>query len=403
MERRANDLGEHSGVNQLSDENSWSNPGDFPEFAGDKPMSNVEKLQRLFDRSGFCELRGDQDQFNQFLEKSDKSDLHRYLQHINQSLREATVAERGFHDGRMFVGGMISPDRNVQIDILDDSIDAISQMSDDKNRSALAYYQLNSLHLFSDANGRTSRAVYTILHQPKFDLEANADFITHANNRSQSDSGGEKTSEFENLNGLSAPQEYGQYSMLELLKTMQKESPELGEELEPISQTMDFLLSQDPRRRANIVSVVGAGTGSEVGKELHSFKNNPAYQKLSDDDKRRFNYALCDNNSLVSVAGLAMLRLHQEKGDLQQFLEKSVRPNPALGGLNQCLINVDPEDEEYFGNNECKNWSVEDMMRYTVIAEGIKKQQLEVGIDIFANPDLHKTNSGEMIADILAK
>lgn len=43
------------------------------------------------------------------------------------------------------------------------------------------------------------------------------------------------------------------------------------------------------------------------------------------------------------------------------------------------------------------------MIRYTTIAEEIKKRQLKTGIDIFANPDLHKNSSGEKIADILAK
>lgn len=382
---------------------SWSNPGNFPDFVGDKVAPNVEKLQSLLNRTGFSELRKDSDRFNQFLEQADRSDLYRYLQRVNQSLREATVAERGFHDGRMFVGGMISPNRNTQLEVLDDTIDAISKMPDDKYRAALAYYQINSLHIFPDANGRTSRAVYIMLRRPDFDLKANADFITHANNRSQGDSGGKKTSEFEKMNGLMSPQEFTQYSMLELLKSMQGENSELGEELEPISQTMEYLLSQDPRRRANIVTIVGAETGAEAGDTLYALRNNSAYRELNDGDRQRFNYALCDNNSLVSIAGLAMLKFHREKGDLRQFLETNVKSNPALGGLSQCIINIDPEEREIFGRCECENWSTDDMMRYTAIAEDLKKNQLEMGIDIFANPDLHEVSSGEKVAEILAR
>lgn len=83
------------------------------------------------------------------------------------------------------------------------------------------------------------------------------------------------------------------------------------------------------------------------GKELYALKNNTAYQELNDDEKQRFNYALCDNNALVSVAGLAMLKFHQEKGDLHMFLAEHIKQNSALGGLNQCLINIDPDDEEF--------------------------------------------------------
>ncbi len=309
-----------------------------------------------------------------------------------------------FHDGRMFVGGMISPNRDTQIEILDKTIDAVTTINDDKYRSALAYYQLNSLHLFPDANGRTSRAVYTILRQPDFDLEKHADYFTHANNQSQSDSGDSKVSEFEKLNGLTSPQEFTQYSMLELLKTMQEEGgSKFGEELDSISQIMEYLLTQDPKRRANIVTVVGASAGSEAVKELYSLKNNPTYQELNDDEKQRFNYALCDNNALVSVAGLAMLKFHQEKGDLLQFLTEHTKQNPALGNLSQCIINIDPDDEEYFGGCECKDWSAEDMKKYATFAEEIKKQQLEMGIDVFVNPELHTNSSGEKMADILAK
>lgn len=403
MERCVNKAEQHDDIDLSPEGSSWNNPGDFPEFVGNKVRSNIEKLQKLLNRTGLTELRKDPDKFNRFLTESSKPDLHRYLQHINQNLREATIVERGFHDDRMFVGGMISPNRNTQLEVLDETIDAISQMTEDKYRSALAYYQINSLHLFPDANGRTSRTIYAILRQPDFDLEANADFVTHTDNRSQSDSGGKKTSEFEESNGLKPPQEFTQYAMLELLKTMKKENSELGGELEPISQTMEYLLAQDPRRRANIVTVIGSGTGSEVGQELHALKDNLAYQELSDEDRRRFNYALCDNNTLVSVAGLAMLQFHQERGDLQQFLETNVKSSSVLSGLNQCLINIDPDDEDYFGSCECKNWSTNDMMRYTAIAEGIKKRQLEHGIDIFVNPDLHKVDSGEKVADILAK
>ncbi len=73
-----------------------------------------------------------------------------------------------FHDGRMFVGGMISPNRDTQIEILDKTIDAVATINDDKYRSALAYYQLNSLHLFPDANGRTSRAVLYYIAPTRF-------------------------------------------------------------------------------------------------------------------------------------------------------------------------------------------------------------------------------------------
>lgn len=383
---------------------SWENPGEFPEFAGDKAgHSNVNKLQDLLEKSGFSELRKDSEEFSDFLKYSDKEDMHRYLQHLNQNLREATRQERGFYENRMFAGGMISPNQKTQTEVLDETIDAIAEMENDKYRAALGYYQMNLLHLFPDANGRTSRTIYSILRRPDFDLKEQDEFITHMDNKSQDDGAGKKRSEFEEINGLSYPKEFTQYSMLETLKVMQREDAEMRDELEPFRQNFERMMEREPRYRANLVTVMGAGIGVEAGKELYSMKDNPAYKELSDEDRDRFNYALCDNEALVSVAGLAMLKFHQDKGDLREFIEKYTRENRALGGLEQCMINVDPDDEEYFGGRECKDWSAEDMMHYADIAEGIKKRQLEVGIDIFAHPEAHVASTGEKTADILAR
>lgn len=88
---------------------SWQNPGEFPEFAGKQQKTNVDRLQALLDRVGFSELKKDDEKFKNFLETTDKQDMHRYLSHINQKLREVSPKERGFHDGRMVVADLISP------------------------------------------------------------------------------------------------------------------------------------------------------------------------------------------------------------------------------------------------------------------------------------------------------
>lgn len=407
MEAFRENLGQQEikGANMPHEGNSWSDPGNFPEFAGDKPkLSNIQKLQNLLDRTGFSELRKDPNEFSAFLRNTDKQDLYRYLQHINQNLREATVQDRGFHDGRMFVSELISPDRAVQTEILSETIDAITDIKDDKYRAALAYYQTNSLHLFPDANGRTSRALYMILRRPDFNLKDSEEYITHSNNKSQSENSNRKTSQFESLNGLSYPKEFTQYSMLETIKSIEKEDAGFGASLEPFRRSFEMLMGQEPRNRTNVVIVMGAAVGAEASEgNLYALRKNPAYQALSDQDRERFNYAICDNAAAISVAGLAMLEFHHEKGDLQTFLQKYTKELPRYSGFSRCVANIDPDDENFFGGCECQDWSAEDLLRYTDIAEGIKKRQLETGIDIFLHPELHTTQSGEKIADVLAR
>ena len=91
----------------IPEESSWQNPGEFPDYIGSQPKTNVDRLQELLDKVGFNDLRKDNERFRKFLKTTDKQDMHKYISHINQSLREISPKERGFHKGRMAAGELI--------------------------------------------------------------------------------------------------------------------------------------------------------------------------------------------------------------------------------------------------------------------------------------------------------
>lgn len=158
---------------------SWQNPGEFPEFVEKQQKTNIDKLQALLDRVGFSELKKDDEKFKNFLETTDKQGLHRYLTHINQKLREVSPKERGFHDGRMIVANLISPNRETQTRVLDYEIDALAQIDNPRYRATSAYYIINNLHMFPDGNGRTSRAIFELLDSPKANILGQQQFFSH--------------------------------------------------------------------------------------------------------------------------------------------------------------------------------------------------------------------------------
>ncbi|MCL2382756.1 MAG: Fic family protein [Oscillospiraceae bacterium] len=79
----------------------------------------------------------------------------------------------------MYVGGLISPSKEIQMRIAEKGLETLPKIDDDKARAALAYYLINLLHMYSDGNGRTSRLIYEILNNPEFDIPSKSEQYTH--------------------------------------------------------------------------------------------------------------------------------------------------------------------------------------------------------------------------------
>lgn len=377
----------------ISEGSSWQNPGKFPEFAGMQQKTNVDRLQALLDRVGFSELKKDDEKFKSFIETTDKQDIHRYLSHINQKLREVSPKERGFHDGRMVVAELISPNRETQTRVLDYEIDALAQMDNPRYRATSAYYIINDLHMFPDGNGRTSRAIFELLDNPEANISEQQQFFSHEDNKDQLGAAEHGAYEFQETKNIIRTQDFNQLAMLGYLEKISS----YNEGNDIISELRDSLEARIKENGGNIFVVYGGLQDYSQGDvTIPALKNNEGFSSLNDEDKDRVCCALRDDLSRVSVSGLAMLKFYQEKGQQKEFLERTKRKNYDTWIIN---IDPDPEEKEFFGHCECEDWSKEDFLHYAELAESIKEQVLKTSIDIFVNPDDYKF-SGKNIAEV---
>lgn len=371
---------------------SWQNPGKFPEFAGKQQKTNVDRLQALLDRVGFNELKRDDEKFKTFIETTDKQDMHRYLSHINQKLREVSPKERGFHDGRMIVNGLISPNQETQTRVLNYEIDALAQMNNPRYRATSAYYIINDLHMFPDGNGRTSRTVFELLDSPEANISEQQQFFSHEDNKDQRGAAKHGANEFQETKNIIKTQDFNQLAMLSYLEKISSNN----EDDDIISELRDSLEARIKEKSGNIITILGAGTAQEA--EIPALNNNAEFNSLEEEEQRRVKYAFRDNDIKVSISGLAMLKFYQERGQQDEFLERTKKKN-SFWNYDTWFINIDPTDKELFGHCECEDWSKEDFLHYAELAESIKEQVLKTSIDIFVNPDDHKF-SDKNIAEV---
>ena len=375
---------------------SWQDPGEFPAFAGKQQKTNVDRLQALLDRVGFNELRKDDEKFRNFLKTTDKQDMHRYLSHINQGLREISPEERGFHDGRVVVSSLISPDRETQMRVLDYEIDALAQMDSPRYRAASAYYMINDLHMFPDGNGRTSRAVFELLDNPEANISEQQQFFSHEDNSNPLIPAKHGAYEFQKTKNIIKTQDFNNLAMFSYLEKIASEDG--GDQI--VSEIKDNLETSIRERGGNVFCIYGGLQYVDPGETtIPALENNAEFSSLDAKDKERVCCALRDQISTVSVSGLAMLEFYKEKGQQNDFFKRTRKTHIFNYDARMINIDPDPEEKENFGHCECEDWSKEDFLHYAELAESIKEQVLKTSIDIFTNPDEHKF-SGENIAEI---
>lgn len=87
---------------------------------------------------------------------------------------------------------------------------------------------------------------------------------------------------------------------------------------------------------------------------------------------------------------------------MREYIE-GVTINVKRAALNHEGVLYFHDGRMFVGGMISPNRDTQIEVLYKTIAEEIKKQQLEMGIDVFVNPELHTNSSGEKMADILAK
>jgi len=143
-----------------------------------KEIETADKLEtgkKVFDfleRTKLLDIRKSDEQFNEWLQNLSYEDFTNHLTRLNGILREVPLKQRSV-DGKgveisfnMIGESMVSylPPAETEKDaLMRETFDALKNISDNEDRALLMYYTLQSIHPYSDGNGRTGRLLYELL------------------------------------------------------------------------------------------------------------------------------------------------------------------------------------------------------------------------------------------------
>lgn len=137
----------------------------------------TDKLIRLIQKSGIAEHLSSEESIREFIHNIDFEDYRKFLLSANGIMRNIPIAER-VEDGTsaQWVGVDYLPRHEDKQPLVQETFEALKRMNDSgsslEDMAILIALATNATHPFSDANGRSSRLLYYLLHEPHPDFES---------------------------------------------------------------------------------------------------------------------------------------------------------------------------------------------------------------------------------------
>ena len=315
----------------------------------------------------------DEQKSKEFFKSLTGDDVRKYLIYINSKARNIPYEENQIHTGNVNAGTLISPNNDIQNRFFDKIADALKNMKDNRSRGVALHYLINELHLFEDGNGRSGRCIFELLTNPEFSFE-NDDNFSHNNGEYNHIS----TVDFEKQNGIKSYLTALTFPSFLVYKKLMN----------------DQLIPNDLPSDLAIVNTYIANPFSEKNTDLIYIDEN-IRQTLSDEEIKKINQALCDNNDFetYSVSGLTMMVMQHLIG------EKTEIYGGEHSGV-EYLIDKDEYSDD--AKKIFEKWSKEDYIRAVRVSEVIKESMLEAMLDIFEHPENFKMEDGTTFAEILS-
>ncbi|MCR5832654.1 MAG: Fic family protein [Candidatus Saccharibacteria bacterium] len=380
------------GQEQVETEQS---PSLEPNFDTHMKRTRGERVQRFVE---LAKARGGEDgkekSVDEALNEMDSATALDFLQHINSQLRNEKVSKKseiyGDKTHRMMVGSetlggtknLIAPEPELQKELFNEYFEAIKKIDDKEKKALLAYYAINNLHLFSDGNGRTSRAVYLLIKNGNVsnanDVVAHNDNIKIRLDEDMDSDDGSGRENFITENGIIPVEEINDVANMFLQEQMVKDGL-LSEEL---ADKKIYIYSV--RERGKIVSV------------MMSDKNK---EGLSEEEIKCLNYAMSDGGGGVrnsTLAGLTIAAVLSQKGSAKAVIERSLKDENRL----PIRVNFDYDSSDNVVREVKKTfagWTSDDYKKTIEMYEDIKRRQCETIISFFVEDK--KLPDGKNVAD----
>lgn len=261
----------------------------------------------------------------------------------------------------MEAGDIVAPNTDIRDEIVEDLVNTLKSLNDNKQRAALVYYTVNNLHMFSDGNGRTSRMLYDLITNEIGDEV----WYIHEDDRT-----GKYDGSFEKYKGIKDIAKINEFTnkyLGELAKSRLKKYPELADK--------EYITA-------------GYRTGKKF---VNDVMPEEIRKELSEDELKKVECILKDSFGVnYTVSGLTMLTIAEQKNEVQEWIDHD----------NKCIEEYKKEynlDDPFCGKRFClrawnnppmlKNWTAEDYKDIIKHGNFYKLQQFKVLNDSFVHPE----------------
>ena len=124
-----------------------------------------DKLIKLLEKIGYFEIVKDDEKYEEFIQNLSLEQFKRILNKFNQFLIAGSIKDKGEYENPSIIANNFGIRQDLRDELLEEILNNIKEIKDDKIRGAYAYYSLLRMHMFKDGNGRTSRMVNLLLNK----------------------------------------------------------------------------------------------------------------------------------------------------------------------------------------------------------------------------------------------
>ena len=123
------------------------------------------KLIILLEKIGYFDIVKDDAKYEEFIQNLTLDQFKRILYKFNQFLRAVDIKDKGEYENPAIIANNYGIRQDLRDELLEEVLNNLKEIKDDKIRGAYVYYSLLRIHMFKDGNGRTSRLVNFLLNK----------------------------------------------------------------------------------------------------------------------------------------------------------------------------------------------------------------------------------------------
>lgn len=248
-----------------------------------------EELLLYLEKMGYLDIFSDLDRSEYFFQNLTSEQFKSIVIGLNKKLR-GLVDDEDSLSTAMTAGDLVAPTSDIWDQIIDDLVNTLKDLNDNKDRALLIYYSLINLHMFSDGNGRTARVLYDLVCN---ELD-NSNYYIHGDKEAHSYTVDFET--FKNIPDISYINSLANTSI--------------------ITSVLPYLGEFEDRVVDRYV-MVGLSNYSFVDDVMPS----TVKEQLSDEELEKIEITMSDSLGVnYTISGLSFLCMSLKKGQLQEWI-----------------------------------------------------------------------------------